>query len=187
MPIRESIFVEEKTELSQNASRYVTEGMSIALDASTTNTQLARMFKSKFKRLTIITNSLPIMNELVDRPGYTLIMIGGILRQEEQSIIGDLAEEFTSRFHADLFFMSMSGVTIEDGITDNAIGEVQVKKIMHANAKQTIVLGDSSKFNQVSLIKVCACAQVDRFVTDSKIDRALVEKYKASGIEIVYE
>lgn len=187
LPIRESIYVEEKTELAGIATRYVTEGMSIALDVSTTNLQIVKALKAKFDRLTIITNSLPIVNELVSMPRYTLIMIGGVIRHEEQSIIGDLAEEFASRFHADLFFMSMSGVTLEEGITDNAIGEVQVKKIMHANAKSTIVLTDSSKFDQVSLLKVCSCTEVERFVTDSKIDRRIVDKYKASGIEIVYE
>lgn len=187
LPIRESIYLTEKTELSQLAVRYVTEGMSIALDVSTTNTQIAKALKTKFDKLTIITNSLPIINELMDMPGYTLVMIGGVIRQEEQSIIGDLAEEFASRFHADLFFMSMSGVTLEEGITDNAIGEVQVKKIMQAKAKRTIALADSSKFDQVSLLKVCSCGEVERFVTDSKIDLDLVAKYKRSGIEIVYE
>lgn len=185
LPIRDSIYLEEKMQLSQIATRYVTEGMSIALDVSTTNTHIAKALKTKFNRLTIITNSLPIMNELIDMPGYTLIMIGGIIRQEEQSIIGDLAEEFASRFHADIFFMSMSGVTLEDGITDTAIGEVQVKKIMHANAKCTIALTDSSKIDQVSLIKVCSCTEVERFVTDSNVDRQIVEKYKQNGIEIV--
>jgi DeoR family transcriptional regulator, fructose operon transcriptional repressor len=186
LPIRESIYMEEKTELAQIAVRYVTEGMSIALDPSTTNTQIAKALKAKFDRLTVITNSLSIVNELVSMPGYTVIMTGGVIRHEEQSIIGDLAEEFTSRFHADLFFMSMSGVTLEAGITDNAVGEVQVKKIMHANAKRSIALADSSKFGQNSFIKVCGATEVERFVTDSKIDRDIVEQFSQSGIEIVY-
>ncbi|WP_342774690.1 DeoR/GlpR family DNA-binding transcription regulator [Paenibacillus dokdonensis] len=187
LPIRESIYLEEKKELAQIAVRYVTEGMSIALDPSTTNTQIAKALKAKFDQLTVITNSLPIVNELITMPGYTLIMTGGVIRQDEQSIIGDLAEEFTSRFHADIFFMSMSGVTLESGITDNGVGEVQVKKIMHANAKRSIALADSSKFGQNSFIKVCGATEVERFVTDSNIDRNIVDKFSKSGIEIVYE
>ncbi|GIP26448.1 DeoR family transcriptional regulator [Paenibacillus sp. J23TS9] len=187
LPIRESIYLEEKKELAHIAIRYVTEGMSIALDPSTTNTQIAKALKAKFDQLTVITNSLPIVNELISMPGYTLIMTGGVIRQDEQSIIGDLAEEFTSRFHADIFFMSMSGVTLEAGITDTGIGEVQVKKIMHANAKRSIALADSSKFGQNSFIKVCGATEVERFVTDSKIDRTIVDKFSKSGIEIVYE
>ncbi|MWV42666.1 DeoR family transcriptional regulator [Paenibacillus sp. HJL G12] len=187
LPIREAIYLEEKKELAQIAVRYVTEGMSIALDPSTTNTQIAKALKAKFDQLTIITNSLPIVNELISMPRYTLIMTGGVIRQDEQSIIGDLAEEFTSRFHADIFFMSMSGVTLEAGITDTGVGEVQVKKIMHANAKRSIALADSSKFGQNSFIKVCSASEVERFVTDSNIDRDIVDKFSKSGIEIVYQ
>jgi len=187
MPIRESIYLEEKTELARIATRYVSEGMSVALDASTTNTMIARALKEKFERLTILTNSLPIVQELMAVPNYTLILIGGVIRQQEQSVVGDLAETFAAQFHADLFLMSLSGVTVSEGVTDNAVGEVQVKKIMHANAKRTIALGDSSKFGQVSLLKVCACSEVERFVTDSKIDRKIVEEYERGGIEIVFE
>jgi DeoR family transcriptional regulator of aga operon/DeoR family glycerol-3-phosphate regulon repressor len=39
----------------------------------------------------------------------------------------------------------------------------------------------------VSLIKVCGCADVERFVTDSGIDRAIVDSYRRSGVEIVFE
>ncbi|KOP69285.1 DeoR faimly transcriptional regulator [Bacillus sp. FJAT-18019] len=187
LPIRESIYMEEKMELVQIAVRYVTEGMSIALDPSTTNTQIAKALKAKFERLTVITNSLSIINELVSMPGYTVIMNGGVIRHEEQSIIGDLAEEFSSRFHADLFFMSMSGVALEAGITDYGVGEIQVKKIMLSNAKRCFALADSSKFGQNSFIKVCGAAEVERFVTDSKIDRDIVEQFRKNGIEIVYK
>ncbi|KOR90701.1 DeoR faimly transcriptional regulator [Paenibacillus solani] len=187
LPIRESIYMEEKTELAQIAVRNVTEGMSIALDPSTTNTQIAKALKAKFDRLTVITNSLSIVNELVSMPGYTVIMTGGVIRHEEQSIIGDLAEEFSSRFHADLFFMSMSRVTLEAGITDYGVGEIQVKKIMLSNVKRCIALADSSKFGQNSFIKVCGAAEVERFVTDSKIDRDIVEQFRKNGIEIVYK
>lgn len=187
LSIRESIYLEEKEELAQIAIRYVKEGMSIAFDPSTTNTQIAKALKTKFDRLTVITNSLSIVNELISMPRYTLIMTGGVIRQDEQSIIGDLAEQFISRFHADIFFMSMSGVTLEAGITDNAVAEIHVKKIMHANAKRSIAIADSSKFGQNSLIKVCGASEVERFVTDSKIDPDIVKTFSEVGIEIAYK
>ncbi|MBU5441102.1 DeoR/GlpR family DNA-binding transcription regulator [Paenibacillus sp. MSJ-34] len=187
LPIRESIYREEKSEIARIAARYVEDGMSVALDVSTTNTWIAKELKARCKRLTIITNSLVIANELISMPDYTLILIGGTIRHEEQSLVGGLAEEFAARFYADLFLMSLSGVTLKEGITDNAIGETQIKKIMHTNAKRTIALADSSKFEQISLIRVCGCEEVERFVTDSRIDRKLVERYRQEGIEIVYE
>lgn len=184
---RETKYQDEKKELVKLATRYVTEGQSIALDVSTTNTEFAKALKSAFERLTIITNSLAIANELVDMTHYTIILIGGVIRNQERSLIGDLAETFVSQFHADLFFMSVSGVSLAEGITDYGIGEVQVKKIMHKNANRTIVLADSSKFEAVSLLKVCGCHEVERFITDSSINKELVGTYKSHGIEVVYE
>lgn len=58
---------------------------------------------------------------------------------------------------------------------------------MLANAKRCIALADSSKFGQNSFIKVCGAAEVERFVTDSKIDRDIVEQFRKNGIEIVYK
>lgn len=58
---------------------------------------------------------------------------------------------------------------------------------MHANAKRCIALADSSKFGQNSFIKVCGVTEVERFVTDSKIDRDIVDTFSKSGIEIVYK
>ncbi|MBE1445087.1 DeoR/GlpR family transcriptional regulator of sugar metabolism [Paenibacillus sp. OAS669] len=187
LTFRETKFVEEKKQLVELATRYVEEGQSIALDVSTTNTEFARALKRKFERLTIITNSLPIANELVEMPNYTIILTGGVLRNQERGVVGELAEAFVSQFHADLFFMSVSGISLEEGITDYGIGEIQLKKIMHKNAKRTIALADSSKFEVVSLIKVCAIDEVERIVTDSLIDPEIVEKYANSGISIVFE
>ncbi|TMV52743.1 DeoR/GlpR transcriptional regulator [Paenibacillus mesophilus] len=187
LTVRELAFLKEKSELAEIASRYVTEGQSIALDVSTTNTEFAKHLKRKVERLTVITNSLPIANALIDMPHYTIVLIGGVIRNAEQSIIGDLAEQFAARFHPDLFFMSMSGVTLEEGITDYGLGEIQVKKTMLNNAKRTIALADSSKFDCLSLTKICGANEVERFVTDPGIDREIVDKYRKRGIEVVFE
>jgi DeoR family transcriptional regulator, fructose operon transcriptional repressor len=185
--LRESVYVEEKREVSRIAARYVTEGMSVAMDASTTNHQLAKILKEHVERLTVITNSLTIAQELTDMPGYRIILTGGMIHNEEQSVIGELAEQFAGLFHADLFFMSISGAALREGITDYGVGEVQVKKIMHRNAKRTIALADSSKFGAVSLLKVCECGDVERFVTDSGIDPDTVAAFREHGVEIVSE
>ncbi|ULL18007.1 DeoR/GlpR transcriptional regulator [Paenibacillus sp. H1-7] len=187
LTIRETKFMEEKRQLVELATRYVSEGQSIALDVSTTNTEFARALKRKFEKLTIITNSLPIANELVEMPHYTIILTGGVVRNEERGTVGEWAEAFVSQFHADLFFMSASGVSLEEGITDFGIGELQIKKLMHKNARRTIVLADSSKLDVVSLLKVCPIEQVERIVTDALADRDIAAKYREHGIEVVYE
>lgn len=184
--IRETKYIDEKNELAEIATKYLSEGQSIALDVSTTNTLFAVALKRKFNKLTIITNSLSIANELVEMPYYTIILTGGVIRNQECSLVGEMAEAFVSQFRVDTFFMSMSGASLTEGITDYGIGEVQIKKKMMKISQKTIVLGDSSKFDAVSLLKVCECNEVDKFITDSKISQEMVEKFSKGGIEIIY-
>ncbi|WP_409342042.1 DeoR/GlpR family DNA-binding transcription regulator [Paenibacillus sp. MBLB4367] len=183
---REIEQLEEKNELAEIAVTYVSEDDSIALDASTTNERFAKALKSRVERLTVVTNSLRILNELIDMPHYRIILAGGLVRSDERSIVGDMAEAFISQFHVDTFFMSMGGVSLAKGITSYGIGEVSLQKAMHRNAQKTIALGASSKFDTVSLLKVCDCAEVECFVTDSKINKDIVRAYGEHGIEIVH-
>ncbi|MBD1382226.1 DeoR/GlpR family DNA-binding transcription regulator [Metabacillus arenae] len=184
---RETKNINEKIEIAHIAARYVSEGQSIALDVSTTNTEFARCLKEKFHRLTILTNSLIIANELAEMPNYTIIMPGGVLRNEELCMVGHMAVDFIKGFHIDTFFMSVSGISLSEGLTDYGIGEYQVKMKMLENSRNCIVLADSSKFDVTSLLKVCSFDRIDRIISDSKLLDKVFEKYTKEGIEIVNE
>lgn len=182
---RETKNIEEKREVAEIATRYVSEGQSIALDVSTTNTEFAKALKGKFQRLTILTNSLVIANELAEMPHYTIILPGGVIRNEELCMVGHLAEDFFKGFSIDLFFMSISGISLIEGLTDYGMGEYQVKMKMLESSRNCIVLADSSKFDVSSLLRVCHFDRVDRIITDSKLSDKVRQKYTNEGIEIV--
>lgn len=183
--IREKEFKEQKAEIGEIASRFIKEGQSIAVDVSTTNLEAIKVLKRKFQRLTILTNSLSILNELADMPGYTLITPGGILRREENSFIGEMAEENISKFHVDTAFISVSGISLREGFTDYGFGEISLKKKMMKIAQENIVLADSSKFDVVSLLNICNFNDVNMIITDSYLKESILEKYQKSGIEVV--
>lgn len=183
--VRETKNIEEKREIADIATRYVSEGQSIALDVSTTNTEFAKALKRKIKRLTVLTNSLVIANELAEMPDYTILLPGGVLRNEELCMVGHLSETFFKGFHIDTFFMSMSGISLTEGLTDYGIGEYQVKMKMLESSRNCIVLADSSKFDVASLLKVCQFDRIDRIITDSKLSNKVLQKYTKEGIEIV--
>ncbi|TYR78194.1 DeoR/GlpR transcriptional regulator [Priestia megaterium] len=184
---RESKNIDEKREIGRIATRFVSEGQSIALDVSTTNTEFARALKEKFQRLTIITNSLIIANELAEMPYYTIIMPGGVLRNEELCMVGHMAVDFIKGFHIDTFFMSISGISLSEGLTDYGIGEYQVKMKILENSRNCIVLADHSKFDVASLLKVCQFDRIDRIISDSKLSKKVLQKYAKEGIEIINE
>jgi DeoR family fructose operon transcriptional repressor len=184
--VRELKRVKEKSELAQTAAKLVSEGQSLFLDVSTTNTEFAKVLMRTFERLTILTNSFTISSLLMNKPGFTIIFIGGVVRNSEQCVVGDIAEDFVSRFHADIFFMSVSGISLTEGLTDYGMGEIQLKKKMMASSSKIIVLSDSSKFGAVSLSHVCRFDEIHCIVTDSNIDPQLVRTYEEQGVNVIY-
>ncbi|MGG3281107.1 DeoR/GlpR family DNA-binding transcription regulator [Paenibacillus solani] len=182
--VREMKRLQEKRELAQIALRYVEEGQSLFLDVSTTNTEFAKALMARFDRLTILTNSFQIASILMVKPQFTIIFIGGVVRNSECCVVGDYAESFVSQFHADLFFMSVSGISLTEGLTDYGISEIQLKKKMLERTQRVIVLADSSKFNAVSLTPVCSLDKIERIITDSRLEHGVLERYKEAGVKI---
>lgn len=182
---REKEYIEEKREITNTAVKFITEGQSIAMDASTTNLEVAKILKTKFKKLTILTNSLAIANELADMEYYTIILTGGIFIKDEFSLVGDIAEKNISDFYIDTAFISISGVSLHAGLTEYSFDGIQIQKKMIEVSKQVIVLADNSKFDVVCLQKVADLDKVDMIITDSKLKKCVLDKYLNKGIKII--
>ena len=86
---RERENLENKVEIAEFAVRFIKEGQSIALDSGTTAYELARVIKRTFHSLTVVTNSIAILNELADAKGITLIATGGVYRPEEMAFVSE--------------------------------------------------------------------------------------------------
>jgi len=176
---------ELKQEIARIACRFVEEGQSIALDASTTNLEIAKMLKKNFNRLTIITNAIDIALELRDKEHFSTILTGGTLRGDELCLIGGLAEEFLEKFHIDKVFASVSGISVTNGFTDYGLGEYHVKRKMIERAREVIVPADSSKFDVISLLKVGDLDMCNFIITDSQLNENVLQKYEENKVKII--
>jgi len=96
-----------------------------------------------------------------------------------------MTEETLLRFHVDTTFLSTSGISLREGITDFGFGEVAAKRTMMRIAQESIVLADSSKFDTVSLLKVCPIEEVGLIITDAGLKDNVLKKYTDHGVEVV--
>ena len=182
---REKEHLEEKQEIAEIASRFISEGQSIAVDASTTAFEVVKVLKSKFQRLTVLTNSLHVANELSNMEKYTVILAGGILKNEELSLSGMLTEYAISQFNIDTAFIGVSGISLKDGLTDYMFDQLPIQRKMIEVSQQSIVLAHSNKFDTSSLIKICDIDEINMIITDSKIKPNVLERYQKAGIDII--
>ncbi|RDY28506.1 DeoR/GlpR transcriptional regulator [Romboutsia weinsteinii] len=182
---REEEFKEEKSEIASIAVRYIVEGQSIALNDSTTNVEIAKQLKNKFKNLTVITNSLAIATELANSQGIKVILAGGLLNSKEYAFYGEFAKNILTNFTVDRAFIGVGGVSLNRGITDYNIHTVEIQKILIEMSNEAIILADSSKIESVSLTKISNLEDISFIITDSKVDEHIIDKYLKHGVEII--
>ncbi len=182
---RKEEFIDEKIEIAQKAISYIEEGSFIALNNSTTNLEIAKLLREKFNELTIVTNSLNIVNELVNKESFTIILVGGVLNSREYAFNGQFTEEMLSNFVVNKSFISVSGVSLSRGITDYLMGEIDIQKKFMKISQEVIILAISSNIDNESLVKIADVEDVNLVITDSKLNKKIADKYLKSGIEII--
>lgn len=183
-PLRLEEGKKEKIQIAQTAMKYIQEEQTLALDAGSTNFYVAKHLKKHFRRLTVITNSLAIANELSEMDEYNIFVSGGKLDSTREAFAGDIACRALSDFRVDIVFLGVSGVSLTEGITDYFTEQLSVQKILLNISQQNIILADSSKIGNIALHKVCDFSDVNLIITDSNLCNDTKMKYLESGIEI---
>src|SRR5205814_9772186 len=94
--------------------RSIRNDETIILDSGTTTAEIARrMRKLDLRSVNVITNALNIAALLIDVPAVRLIMPGGILRRESNSLSGHMAEAALANLQADRLYLGADGVDPE--------------------------------------------------------------------------
>src|SRR5690606_5051432 len=106
----------DKERIGQAVARLIKPGDTVFLGSGTTVLAAAR-YLPDCRELTVLTNSLPIINELVGCDGITLIVLGGIVRDSELSFIGHITESALSEVRADKVILGARAISLEHGIT----------------------------------------------------------------------
>lgn len=175
----------QKREVARLAVRYVADGDVIALDSGSTALFLARALRERFSRLTVVTNSLAIANEVAQKEGFTLILTGGVYRADEGSFVAEADTPILAQISIHTFFLTTCGLSVEKGITYQRTDEVPAQKRMLECADRTIAIADSTKLGVNSLIKMCDISAVSCILTDTKATDEQVQPFLARGIPVV--
>lgn len=179
---RSNINIHLKKGIAEVAARFINDNSIIYLDPGTTTYELIPYIKRK-KNLTVVSNDLIIVNDLISSD-FHLIHTGGEIDNQTMSSVGPIAISAVQNINFDIYFMSTPGWSLEYGVTSPDIERSQLKQAVLNNAFQTILMADSTKYNSISLAKVCSLDQIDHIVTDQGLENAVAEKIKQTGIPL---
>lgn len=183
--IREKRFPREKLRIAQAAAQLVQPDETIGLTAGTTTTQVARYLQNK-RSLHIITNAVNIAMELSGSEGLDTTLTGGRMRwQGAFSLIGPAAIESLNVVIMDRVFIGATGVDPERGVTTIEADEAAVFRAMARQAKQVVIVADSSKVGMVSPVIVCPATAIDLLITDDGIPEDALQAFQSAGVRVM--
>jgi len=172
-----------KKQMARWAAGLVEDGDSIVLDASSTIYHLAGFLMER-RNLTIITNGIEVGRKLAQNPSNTVMLLGGLLRENGIPTADVLSDPILKDLHVRLAFVSCRAFTPAAGLTEADILDAQLKARMVAAASSVIALIDASKFGKVGLAPFARVDQVAHIFTDSRLSHEWVEQLRNSGVKL---
>lgn len=164
---RRSVNNAAKSVIAAAAVAGVEDGSTIYLDYGTTTFALAMALVHGSRRLTVVTNALPIANLLAESETIETIVLGGILRRNERSLFGPIAERALDLLFIDVGFFSCAGIHAEAGITNPHPFEAAASHKALQHCSTVVVLADSAKFDGIAANKVADLTQIDLLITNA--------------------
>lgn len=183
--VREDRFAAEKQRIARTAAALVQENETIGFSAGTTTALVARQLLHR-KNINVITNAVNIGMELSSSNRLHTTLTGGNLRWAGAfSLVGPTAIESLAMVVMDRLFLSATGVDAERGATLIQPDEAAVFRVMARQARQVIVVADSSKMGLVSPAVICAPKEIDLLITDNGISQETADAFAANGVKLL--
>ena len=182
---RELRFADEKRRIGLAASELIAEQETIGLTAGTTTTQIGRSLRHR-RGISVITNALNIGMELCNQPAIKTTLTGGTLAWAWTfALAGQVTLNCLRDVYVDKAFIGVTGFDLERGVTTLEPEEATVSQAMIRQARQVIVVADSSKIGRVNPALICPISTVHVLVTDTGIPVSVYEALVAKGIQVI--
>jgi DeoR/GlpR family transcriptional regulator of sugar metabolism len=152
--------VEAKTSLATAVVEIVAEDETVFVDSSTTAYYAVRELLSAGRELTVVTNSLPVMQLVGDGGRGELVALGGSYRPVARSFVGPETVRTGRSLLADTALISVKGLTSDGALSDPDPLEAEVKRVMIEQSTQSILLLDASKLEGRGLAVIASLEDV---------------------------
>ncbi|MFN3742194.1 MAG: DeoR/GlpR family DNA-binding transcription regulator [Anaerolineales bacterium] len=173
----------EKMRIGLAAASLIQDGETIFLGSGSTVLEVAHALRTR--HLTVITNSLPVMNALAGLPNIHLISLGGELRQSELSFIGHITEQALQEVRADKVLMGIRAISLEHGLTNDYLPETLTDRAILRIAREIILLADHTKFGRVATAFVAPLENIHTLITDAKTPAEFIQALRERGIRVI--
>jgi len=173
-----------KQDIAVQAASQVNNGDSIFLGSGSTAMYVARYLKNH-QRLTVTTNAVTVIQELANIDGINLIVLGGILRPSELSMIGHITEQALREVRVDRVIVGMRGIDVTAGLTSDYLPEVMTDRAIMDMSGTVTIVADSSKLGHIASGFVAPIERMTTLITDTSANPEFIAELKEREIEVI--
>ncbi len=163
---RRKIAASEKNAIGAAAAKLIPDESSLFINIGTTTEAVSEALLGH-SGLMAITNNINVANRMRVYPKFEVVMAGGVVRSTDGGIVGETAVDFIRQFKVDHAVIGSSAIDNDGALLDFDIREVKVAQAIIENARNVILVADSTKFERTAPVRIGHLSQVNTFVTDN--------------------
>ncbi len=174
----------EKRRIGAQAAALVQPGQTIFIGSGSTVAEMALCLHD-VPGLTVITNSLQVVNALAKARDLNLVCLGGYFRQSELSFIGHLTEAALGELRADAVYIGTRAIDIVAGLTNAYLPETMTDRAILRIGREVVVLADHTKCGRVSTAFLAPINAITTLITDDLTPPEFTDALESLGVKVV--
>ena len=177
-----AVNADRKEYICRIAAGEIQEGDVVFMDCGSTVFRLCPFIRNK--RITVVTNSLPIVAELMNSD-VSINLVGGEVDKNRQAVHGRMAGEHIARYRANRAFIGAGGISLKNGLSANSEREADTAAAMARQSEKTYLLCDSSKLETDNYVNFAPLSLFTVLVTDNLADADVLTRYRQAGLTVM--
>jgi DeoR family fructose operon transcriptional repressor len=189
-PLRSATFA-GRADQEANAKRLIAEAAvkllapttTIAIDSGTTCAAVVAALPRDF-RGTVITHSLPVLQQMLSHPQAIALGLGGELLPESQVLIGPRTTAAALELSVDLYFLGANSVDTR-GTYLRGDREFPIKSALMKRASRVVLLADGSKLTHTAPVKLADLSALTSIITNVPVPAELERRCADLGVDLI--
>jgi DeoR/GlpR family transcriptional regulator of sugar metabolism len=169
--------------IAMRAVALMGDASTIFIGTGTTTEQFARLMPAR-DDFTVVCESLPVAGLLGTRK-TRVVVLGGVVHQDELSCVGPVAANTVRRYYADVAVLGAAGLTPRHGITELFEEEAENHRLMIEHSERLLLLADGTKLSTHAMARVAPVTAISTLVTDESAPVDVLAELRAAGVEVV--
>jgi DeoR/GlpR family transcriptional regulator of sugar metabolism len=182
--LRQAEHAAEKERIGAAAAQLIRSGETLLLAGGSTGLAVARHL-DRHANLTIITESLLVIQELLRQGHHRLMMLGGTVDLDEQAVRGTLARQMLEQLRVDKVILGARAVSVKRGISAETPEEAEFLRAFLNCGDDVMLVTDSSKFHLSALAQLAPITAAQTLITDNALDENIARHIRDLEINLI--